>query len=192
MPLFVAMHVVEGIDQMGFARAHLPTYAPWMVSNFILNAFPGEQDGSPLSWDNVVYGARDLGYVVSTHQDIRQSRPDITSFTAYSALADMPPLAARRWLDRASAEQLLERAGAELRQAYGWRLGPCVEEVQITVRGHAMASPTPGYRSNPGLIALRAQTGAIQFAHSDLSCYSVCEEAAWWGYRAAGRIARSL
>ena len=192
MPVFVAMHVVEGIDQMGFARAHLPSYAPWMVSNFILDAFPGEQDGSALAWDNVVYGSRDLGYVVSTHQDIRQSRPDTTSFTAYSALADMDPLRARSWLDQASTEQLLTRASSELREAYGWRLGPCVQEVQITVRGHAMASPTPGYRSNPGLRSLRTQTGAIQFAHSDLSCYSVCEEAAWWGYRAAGRIAKSL
>jgi glycine/D-amino acid oxidase-like deaminating enzyme len=192
MPLFVAMHVVERIEQLGFSRPHLPTYSPWMVSNFILNAFPGEKDGSALAWDNVVYGARDLGYVVSTHQDIRQSRPEHTSFTAYSALAEMDAGKARRWLDQATTGQLLERASTELREAYGWRLGPCVEEVQITVRGHAMASPTPGYRSNAGLLALRQQSGPIQFAHSDLSCYSVCEEAAWWGYRAAGRIAKTL
>lgn len=191
MPLFVAQHVVSGLLDIGFDRAsHLPAYAPWMVSNFILHAFPEEAEGAPLAWDNVGYGSRDLGYVVSTHEDIRQSRPERTAFTAYSALADMTPEAGRRWLDEASAETLLKRASQDLRDAYGWRLGPCVESVEITARGHAMASPTPGYRSNPGLAKLAAHRGRIQFAHADLSGYSVFEEAAWWGYRAAGTIAR--
>ncbi len=38
------------------------------------------------------------------------------------------------------------------------------------------------------LAALRAADGRILFAHADLSGYSVCEEAAWWGYRAAERV----
>ncbi len=193
MPLFVAGHVVPALASMGFkADAHMPRYAPWMVSNFIMSDFPEERPGSALAWDNVVYNQPDLGYVVSTHQDIRQSRPDKTAFTAYSALADMKLDAARRWLDRAPAEALLARASRDLKLAYGWRLGPCVESVEITLRGHAMASPAPGFLSNQGTRALRQARGAIQFAHADLSGYSVFEEAAWWGVRAADSIARSL
>ncbi len=193
MPLFVAEHVVPGLAGMGFAgAAHMPRYAPWMVSNFIMSDFPEERAGSALAWDNVVYNQPDLGYVVSTHQDIRQSRPDRSAFTAYSALADMPIEQGRRWLDSAAPDALLARAARDLKLAYGWRLGPCVEAVEITLRGHAMASPAPGFLSNPGIRALRGARGAIQFAHADLSGYSVFEEAAWWGMRAADSIARTL
>jgi hypothetical protein len=193
MPLFVAGHVVPALASMGFSAAlHAPRYAPWMVSSFIMSDFPEERPGSALSWDNVVYNQPDLGYVVSTHQDIRQSKPEKTAFTAYSALADMPIDAARRWLDGAPADALLARASRDLKLAYGWRLGPCVESVEITVRGHAMASPAPGFLSNQGMRALRHARGAIQFAHADLSGYSVFEEAAWWGVRAADSIAPTL
>jgi len=193
MPLYVAQHVVKGLSTTGFDSAlHLPAYAPWMVSNFVLGAFPEEEEGAPLAWDNVAYGSRDLGYVVSTHQDIRQSRPERTVFSAYAALADMPADTARRWLDSASPAALLARATGDMKSAYRWRLGPCVESVEITARGHAMASPAPGYRTNPGLLKLREGARRIQFAHADLSGYSVFEEAAWWGYRAAGKIAQRL
>jgi len=53
------------------------------------------------------------------------------------------------------------------------------------LRGHAMAVPQPHFRANAGLQALREVDGPILFAHSDLSGFSVFEEAAWWGYRAA-------
>ena len=41
----------------------------------------------------------------------------------------------------------------------------------------------------PGLGALRTERGAVVFAHSDLSGYSVFEEALWWGVAAADGIA---
>ena len=36
--------------------------------------------------------------------------------------------------------------------------------------------------------ALRGIDGKILFTHSDLSEYSVFEEAAWWGYQAVLRV----
>jgi hypothetical protein len=48
-----------------------------------------------------------------------------------------------------------------------------------------MAVPACGSLANPGLAALREADGRLLFAHSDLSGYSVFEEAAWWGDRAA-------
>jgi hypothetical protein len=88
-------------------------------------------------------------------------------------------------LQQASPAELLELASQDLKQDYGWRLGPCVERVDITLRGHAMAWPMPGFRSSAGLRALRAAAGPALFAHSDLSGLSVFEEAAWWGIEAA-------
>lgn len=189
MPLFVAARVVESLADYGFNPAsHLPEYAPWLVANFLLDRFPGERGGVPLAWDNIVHGSGSLGYVVSTHQDIRVGAPPRTVFTAYHALAEMQPDDARRWLDGARPDELLELAATDLRAAYGWRLAACVLRAEITLRAHAMATPTPGYLSNRGLQALRAADGRILFAHADLSGYSVFEEAAWWGYEAARRL----
>jgi len=107
------------------------------------------------------------------------------AFTAYHALSDRSPLEARRWLQNASSDELLSLAAADLKLAYGWKLAPSVERVDITVRAHAMAIPHPGFLSNPGIAALRSAAGPLLFAHADLSGYSVFEEAAWWGCRAA-------
>ncbi len=186
MPLYVAARVVQGIKQYGFdPKIHTPSYAPWMVANFLMKDFPQELPEAPLSWDNVVYQEPGLGYVVATHQDIRVTPPPKTVFSAYIALSDRSPEAARKWLDKASPEELLTLASADLKTAYGWKFAPCVERVDITLRGHAMAAPLPGFRSNAGLKALRELDGPILFAHADLSGFSVFEEAAWWGYRAA-------
>lgn len=186
MPLYVAARVVAPIREYGFDPAtHTPTYAPWMVANFLMKEFPMELPHAPLSWDNVVYQEPGLGYVVSTHQDIRVTPPQKSVFSTYLALSDRSPNAARKWMDKASPEELLEAASIDLKSAYGWKLAPCVERVDITLRGHAMAAPLPGFRSNAGLKALRELDGPILFAHADLSGFSVFEEAAWWGYRAA-------
>ncbi|RBH33999.1 amine oxidase, partial [Pseudomonas sp. MWU13-2860] len=61
-------------------------------------------------------------------------------------------------------------------------------QVELTARGHAMASPAPGFLSNPGLQALRAADGPLLFAHSDLSGLSLFDEAAWWGEQAALKV----
>ncbi|QGZ40451.1 flavin-dependent amine oxidoreductase [Pseudoduganella flava] len=186
MPLFVASRVVENIVQYGFDPArHMPAYAPWLVTNFLLDRFPDELPEAPLSWDNVVHGTQGLGYVVSTHQDIRQAPPPRTVFTSYVALADRDALAARRWMQGASAEELLARALEDLRAAYGRAFDDCVVRADITLRAHAMAAPLPGFLSNQGVQALRDVDGPILFAHADLSGFSVFEEASWWGWQAA-------
>lgn len=191
MPLFVAARVIPDIRAFGFDPAqHMPAYAPWMVSNFLMKRFPSELPDQALSWDNVVYQGRGLGYVVSTHQDIRVTPPEKTVFTAYTALADSAPEAARKWLDNAAPEALLETASADLVAAYGSAFAMSVERADITLRPHAMATPHPGFLDNEGLRSLRDADGPILFAHADLSGFSVFEEAAWWGYQAARRILR--
>jgi hypothetical protein len=188
MPVYVAARVVEDIGELGFdVRRHTPAYAPWIVANFLMKDFPRELPHAPLSWDNVVYQEPGLGYVVSTHQDIRVAPPGKTVFSAYLALSDRTPQQARKWMMSASADELVEAAGRDLQTAYGWAFAPCVERVELTLRGHAMAAPLPGFRGNAGTRALREADGPILFAHADLSGFSVFEEAAWWGIRAAGK-----
>lgn len=186
MPLYIAARIIPHIHSLGFdAKRDIPEYAPWLVANFLMHQFPVELPHAPLSWDNVVYGDPGLGYVVSTHQQIRATAPAKTVFSAYVAMSHMPIAEARKWLNSASAEEVLQLASQDLQTAYGRHLAASVERVDITVRGHAMAAPLPGFLSNPGLRALREENGPILFAHADLSGFSVFEEAAWWGVRAA-------
>jgi len=185
MPLHVAARVVENMPDV-----HKQIHAPWMVANFLIKRFPQEMPEAPLSWDNVVHGTKGLGYVVSTHQDIRVAPPEKTVFTSYVALADRDPREARKWMMEASSEELLALVSIDLKAAYGAQFERCVERVDITLRGHAMAVPVPGFRSDAGLQALREMDGPVLFAHSDLSGFSVFEEASWWGYRAAQRALR--
>ena len=187
MPLHVAARIVPQLGDYGFDPArHLPAHAPWLVANFLLDGFPREPADAPLAWDNVIHASPGLGWVVATHQLIRVARPAHTVFTAYRALAERTPADARRWLAGADADELFALAAVDLHTAYGkaelWRR---LRAVEITVRGHGMATPTPGGLANPGLAALREADGKLLFAHSDLSGYSVFEEAVWWGDRAA-------
>jgi len=193
MPLFVAKHVVASLKSDGYDPAqHAPQVAPWLVANFVMNRHPEEAAGAELAWDNVLYGSEGLGYVVSTHQEIRVAPSASTVLTAYRALADSMTTGTfddtRRWMDRASPDEIGALASQELREVYGWRFAPCVDRVEITLRGHAMASPTPGTLANAGLRKLRDADGPVLYAHADLSGYSVFEEAAWWGWRAADRV----
>ncbi|CAB3825641.1 hypothetical protein LMG26689_00697 [Achromobacter animicus] len=189
MPLFVAQRLLPDIRAYGYDPAtHAAPHAAWMVSNFVMDGYPLEAPGEPLSWDNVVYEGQALGYVVSTHQLLRVARTPRSVFTAYHALSGQTPQAAREWLTRASPQDLRDVAAVDLVAAYGKEFWRNARQLEITVRGHAMATPVCGYLSNPGLAALRAVDGPVLFAHADLSGYSVFEEASWWGVTAAARI----
>lgn len=189
MPLFVAQRLLPDIRAYGYDPAtHASPHAAWMVSNFVMDGYPLEAPGEPLSWDNVVYEGQALGYVVSTHQLLRVARTPRSVFTAYHALSGQTPQAARDWLTRASPQDLRDVAAVDLVAAYGKEFWRNARQLEITVRGHAMATPVCGYLSNAGLAALRAVDGPVLFAHADLSGYSVFEEASWWGVTAAARI----
>ncbi|OAM41693.1 twin-arginine translocation pathway signal [Eikenella sp. NML96-A-049] len=187
MPLMIAARIIAQPQRYGFSP-DLPAYAPWLVSNFVLNGFPREAQRSELAWDNVVHGTQGLGYVVSTNQLIRTAKPEHTIFTAYTALNHDSPQSIRRWLLKAGEEELLAHAAQDLVPIYGSRFWQHVASVDIGIRGHGMSSPAPGYLTQPTLLQLRQHHSRLTFAHSDLSSYSVMEEAVYWGVEAAKKI----
>ena len=189
MPLMIAARIIAQPQRYDFSP-NLPAYAPWLVSNFVLNGFPREAQRSELAWDNVVHGTQGLGYVVSTNQLIRTAKPEQTIFTAYTALNHDSPQSIRRWLLKAGEEELLAHAAQDLTQAYGPSFWHQVASVDISIRGHGMSVPTPGYLNRPSLLQLRQHHSRLTFAHSDLSSYSVMEEAVYWGVEAAEKILR--
>jgi Flavin containing amine oxidoreductase len=185
-PLFVALGIDPEI-RAAFpnARELLPSYRPWLVSNFYWDRAPVEDGPTELAWDNVIFGSESLGYVNAAHQLIRRTPNPPTVLTAYHAFATGTPSAARQWCATATEDELMQIASADLRAVYDERVIKAAKQVQITVHGHGMASPLPGFLSNRLSLALREESGRVVYAHSDLSGYSVFEEAVWWGQRAA-------
>ncbi len=192
LPLFVAARVLNAPPQALAEAALRLRYAPWAVANVHIERPLHDRPGAPLSWDNVIYGARGLGYINAGHQNLNPL-PEPTVLTWYRPLGDVPN-ARQQLLDRPWSgwrdEVLDELSGAhpDLRAK--------TLRVEVARYGHAMAIPVPGTRGSAALAALqRPQAGSwrrVHFAHSDLSGYSVFEEAFTHGHRAGTEAVAAL
>ncbi len=178
-PTFTAHYIVEDAPKTGFV------YSPWLTANLTLDRLPHEDTIEP-AWDNVILDSPALGYVVATHMSVR-SRVERTVWTYYWALADGSPAEARARLlnnDWAYWKEAifrdLERAHPDIRQ--------CVSRIDIMRFGHAMARPVPGFLASAERRRWLDAPGRILYANSDLSGFSIFEEAQYHGVQAAARI----
>jgi monoamine oxidase len=188
LPLFVAARVMGTPPRALADAAARLRYAPWVVANVHIDRPLQDRPGAPASWDNVLYGAPGLGYVDAGHQNVNPL-PVPTVLTWYRALG----------LQAGMREQLLARSWESFRDEVLDELSvphPDLRartlRVDVARYGHAMAVPTPGTRGSAALAALRRpQAGMwrrVHFAHSDLSGYSVFEEAFTHGARAGQAV----
>jgi monoamine oxidase len=197
-PLFIAKRLLRNpapaLASVLQQAVGLSAQAPWLVANVQLKAALADKPGAPPSWDNVVYGSAALGYVDAMHQNTR-AHPGPTVLTSYWALGGDDLNA----LQRQRSELLQQpwafwsaKVVADLAQAHADLPGK-VEQVDLMRYGHAMSVPIPGQRSSSAMAALAAPaTGRVHFAHSDLSGYSILEEAFFHGHRVGLRVGRRL
>lgn len=178
-PTFLAQYLVEDAP-----RAAGFIYSPWITANLTLDRPPGERGSEP-AWDNVLYDSPALGYVVATHMSL-QTRIDRTVWTWYWALADGTPAQNRAAMLKQDWRSLadfilrdLERAHPDIRE--------CVSRLDVLRLGHAMARPVPGFLGSEERRRWTAQSGRVLYANSDLSGFSIFEEAQYRGVRAADR-----
>lgn len=192
LPLFIAERVMTAPPRALSEAALRMRYAPWVVANVHIERPLRDHGGAPPSWDNVLYGARSLGYVDAGHQKLDQF-PGPTVLTWYRALGDEPDaraqLLARPWTAwRDEALDELSVPHPDLRAK--------TLRVEVARYGHAMAIPVPGTRSSAALAALRRPQPGLwrraHFAHADLSGYSIFEEAFTHGLRAGEAAAAAL
>ncbi len=183
-PLFLLPHVFAGHDALRAAAKQF-SYAPWLVANLTLSRFPEERAGSGMAWDNVLFDSPGLGYVVSTHQQMRQ-RPGATVFTYYRALSNMTPQQGRTVLLETSREAWAESVLADMER-------PHPDIRQVTTRldvfrnAHAMARPVPGLVWGAARQRFAGDGKRLRFAHADVSGFSLFEEAQYRGVLAAER-----
>jgi predicted NAD/FAD-dependent oxidoreductase len=198
VPLFIAARLFEAPPAALTQAVALMRHAPWLVANLQLAQALDDRPGAPPSWDNVAYsseqaGGAALGYVDAMHQSTRP-HPGPTVLTAYWALGgdSAAQLQAQRarllnepwsvWAQAVIAD--LSRVHPDLPRK--------LKRVDLMRYGHAMSIPLPGLRSSAALRALAEPQRRVQFAHSDLSGYSVFEEALYQGQRAGLAAQREM
>ena len=193
VPLFIAARLHSAPpDALRQATAAL-RHAPWLVGNLLLREPLADHPGAPPSWDNVMYDAAStgaarpsLGYVDAMHQSTR-SIPGPTVLTTYWALGGNTPEQLQAQRARLLREPWSAWAGAVVADVARMHpdLPSKLAQVDLMRYGHAMSIPVPGLRSSAALRALAAPQRRVHFAHTDVSGYSVFEEALYQGTRAA-------
>jgi predicted NAD/FAD-binding protein len=165
-------------------------YAPWLVANLTLESAPERRNGAPLSWDNALFRSPSLGYVVATHQAWR-SRQRETVLTYYLPLSGMAPAEGRRLLLERTWHDWAEAIFADLSRPHP-EIRRLTANLDIFRWGHAMVRPRPGFLLGGERESVAAGFGRIHPAHSDLSGFSLFEEAQYRGIIAARRALARL
>jgi len=176
-PTFLAPYLIEGI-----AALHDFEYSPWLTANLTLERLPASY-GTDATWDNVVMDSPTLGYVDAMHQTLR-SHVERTVWTFYWALADGAPAANRQLLLEKDWSYWKEAILHDLERVHP-DIRKCVSRIDIMRFGHAMARPRPGDIFSAERHKLASLNGRLLFANSDLSGFSIFEEAQYRGVRAA-------
>jgi monoamine oxidase len=195
LPLFVAARIIENPPPALHRAASDARYAPWLVANIHINAALHDRPGAAPSWDNVLYSGQSsepvegLGYVDASHQSLSRVR-GATVLTHYRAFG----------IDAARRKHLYEQPWAHWRDTVLRELSAAhpdlpakATRIDIMRYGHAMSVPLPGVRTSAALRALQqpqATHPRLRFAHSDLSGYSVFEEAFTHGHVQGSAVAR--
>ena len=190
-PRFVAGQVVAPWRRQrpGFLGAF--EYGPWVVANLTVTK-PPRSRGYPLSWDNVLYESRSLGYVVATHQRERADESGPTVLTWYYPLDGADVKAERQRLLDARYPEWEALVMADLRAAHP-DIDRLATRLEVMRWGHAMIRPRPGFQSSPARRQAQESLGrALHFAHSDLGGMATFEEANAFGVVAAERVLTGL
>lgn len=166
------------------------SYAPWMVANITIKEFK-DRKGAPLSWDNVFYDSKSLGYVNANHQH-ENSFHEKRVITYYLPLTDSDPVTERKKLYETDAQYWKNHIINDLSQMHP-DIDKSIENIDIWRWGHGMVRPIPGFIwSDERKNARHNIDHKIFFAHSDLSGISIFEEAFYHGTRAAKELLNKL
>jgi NAD(P)-binding Rossmann-like domain len=176
-PTFLASYLIDGAP-----RADGFQYSPWLTANLTLDRIPQQKNAEP-AWDNVIYDSPALGYVNATHMNLA-SHVDRTVWTYYWSFAELAPADARRLLLAKDWNYWKEAILNDLARAHP-DIRQCVAHIEIMRIGHAMARPSPGFLFSEHRARWLKPQGNIFSANSDLSGFSIFEEAQYRGVEAA-------
>jgi hypothetical protein len=172
-PTFLAHYIIEDAPvAAGFE------YSPWLTANLTLDRLP-DQKGAEPAWDNVIYDSPALGYVNATHMSLA-THTERTVWTFYWSLAEYTPHDARALLLAKDWNYWKEAILNDLARAHP-DIRQCVSHIDIMRLGHAMIRPKPGFIFSTERQRWLSPHRGIHYANSDLSGFSIFEEAQYRG-----------
>lgn len=181
-PQFVNQYIIKGRKTIA-QQFH---YAPWLLATLIVTDLP-DNSSYPLCWDNVIYGAKGLGYIYDQHESVEQlqAKKVITYYCSFSS-ADIPK--SRRELYRQKTGYWKNFVFGDLKMAHP-DIEQFTESIEIHLLGHGMISAVPGFLFGQAReSAAKPIDNCVFFAHSDLSGISIFEEAFHQGIHVVNQI----
>lgn len=161
-------------------------YAPWFTATVTLTDIP-DNGSFPLSWDNVIYKAKGLGYVYNQHQNLNQII-DKKVITYYYSFSSNDIKKDRKELLKKPIEHWKELVLSDLKIAHP-DIDQYISAIEIHRIGHGMVSPVPNFLKSKSLKeASKSIENKIFFAHSDLAGISIFEEAFHQGINVVNKI----
>jgi hypothetical protein len=161
-------------------------YTPWMVANITVSELP-EYKGEPLSWDNVIYQSKSLGYVNACHQHLTKNSQG-SVLTYYLPLVDLPVKEARKYAREKTHEDWVNEIILDFKMAHQ-DIEKYITNIDIKIWGHGMIKPVPDFIFNSDKdIYSKPIDNKLFFAHTDLSGVSIFEEGFSQGINAAKQI----
>jgi len=186
IPRFVSAHLSPDLAMSQGPIVKELEYAPWMVANISLKQNPKL---TSRAWDNVLFKSESLGYVDATHQSVQQQQSS-TVWTYYYPLDQKPAPEARREALQRSPGFWKELIVSDLQSAYP-EIADDILGIDVWLWGHAMIRPKPGFMWGPAREQMQKSQGRLHFAHSDMSGFSIFEEAHYHGVRAADEVLKN-
>lgn len=161
-------------------------YTPWMVANITVSDLP-EYKGEPLSWDNVLYHSKSLGYVNACHQNVNKYNTTQV-LTYYLPLVDLPVKEARKKAREKTHQEWVTEIVADLELAHK-DIKNYITNIDIKIWGHGMIKPKSNFIFNTNKESLsKTIDNKLFFAHTDLSGISIFEEGFAQGISVAKQI----
>ncbi len=186
-PLFTAAHLIRDFLKNPPFDAKAFQHNAWFVANLFLTDRPKNRFSRdfPLSWDNVLYESKSLGYVTSTHQKGIDYGPTVLTYYYPMATDDvkvgMTRLLSLGW------QELADICLTDLAEAHPG-IREITQRIDIMRWGHAMISPRTGFLWRGERQKAAKSYRNIHFAHSDVSGIAIFEEAFYQGLRAANSL----
>lgn len=161
-------------------------YTPWLLATLTVNDL-SDNSNFPLSWDNVIYDAKGLGYVYAQHQTLNQVQ-EKKVITYYYSFSSDDLKKTRREIYKKDKEYWKQLVFNNLKVAHP-DIEEYTEEMEVFLLGHGMVSPVPDFIFGQAKEqAAKNIENRIYFAHTDLSGISVFEEAFHQGINVVNQI----
>ena len=181
-PQFVNQYLIN--DRKAFTKEF--HYTPWLLATLVVNDL-SDNFSFPLSWDNVIYDAKGLGYVYDQHQTVNQIQ-DKKVITYYYSFSSADLKKTRKELYKKDKEYWKQFVLDDLKVAHP-DIEEYTEDIEVFLLGHGMISPAPGFIFGEAKKQAKQNIqNKIYFAHSDLSGISIFEEAFHQGINVVNEI----